>query len=126
MRFRKLRIAWSVAWGVVAVLQIVLWVRSYGDTDPAEFIGVPVWAINGSIRIYDPSPPPATISEDSIYIGDECIGLLPIWSLATGAIAFASLPWLPWRFNLRTLLIATTLVAVVLGMIAAVLRWPAA
>ena len=29
MRFRKLRIAWSVAWGVVAVLLIVLWVRSY-------------------------------------------------------------------------------------------------
>src|SRR5262245_63247163 len=29
MRFRKLRIAWSVAWGVVAVLLIVLWMRSY-------------------------------------------------------------------------------------------------
>ena len=26
---RKLRIAWSVAWGVVAVLLCVLWVRSY-------------------------------------------------------------------------------------------------
>jgi hypothetical protein len=29
MRFRKLRIAWSVGWGVVAVLLCVLWVRSY-------------------------------------------------------------------------------------------------
>jgi hypothetical protein len=29
MRFRKLRIAWSVVWGVVAMLLIVLWVRSY-------------------------------------------------------------------------------------------------
>src|SRR4051812_13876178 len=29
MRFRKLRIAWSVFWGVAAVLLIVLWVRSY-------------------------------------------------------------------------------------------------
>ena len=29
MRFRKLRIAWSVAWGVWRVLLIVLWVRSY-------------------------------------------------------------------------------------------------
>src|SRR5262245_24633565 len=27
--FRKLRIAWSVAWSVVAVLLCVLWVRSY-------------------------------------------------------------------------------------------------
>src|SRR5262245_28187686 len=29
MRFRKLRIAWSVGWGLLAVLLIVLWVRSY-------------------------------------------------------------------------------------------------
>ena len=30
-----------------------------------------------------------------------------------------------FRFNLRTLLIATTLIAVALGLIVAVLRWPA-
>src|SRR3954453_9683000 len=29
MKFRKLRIAWSVFWGVAAVLLVVLWVRSY-------------------------------------------------------------------------------------------------
>jgi hypothetical protein len=29
LRFRKLRIAWSLAWSVVAVLLCVLWVRSY-------------------------------------------------------------------------------------------------
>jgi hypothetical protein len=29
MRFRKLRIAWSVFWGLNGVLLIVLWVRSY-------------------------------------------------------------------------------------------------
>ena len=29
MRFRKLRIAWSVGCGIVCVLLIVLWVRSY-------------------------------------------------------------------------------------------------
>ena len=29
MRFRKLRIAWSVTWGIACVLLIVLWVRSY-------------------------------------------------------------------------------------------------
>src|SRR5687768_3936293 len=28
-RYRKLRIAWSVGWGLVAVLLCVLWVRSY-------------------------------------------------------------------------------------------------
>src|SRR3954468_5746589 len=29
MRFRKLRLAWSVLWGVGCVLLILLWVRSY-------------------------------------------------------------------------------------------------
>ena len=33
MRFRKLRIAWSVVWGLAAVLLIVLWVRSYWWVD---------------------------------------------------------------------------------------------
>jgi hypothetical protein len=33
MRFRKLRIAWSVFWGLAAVLLIVLWVRSYWWVD---------------------------------------------------------------------------------------------
>jgi hypothetical protein len=31
------------------------------------------------------------------------------------AVFAAALPWLPWRFSLRSLLIATTLVAVILG-----------
>jgi hypothetical protein len=29
MNYRKLRIAWSVGWGVLTVLLIALWVRSY-------------------------------------------------------------------------------------------------
>jgi len=29
MKYRKLRIAWSVAWGVACLLLVVLWVRSY-------------------------------------------------------------------------------------------------
>jgi hypothetical protein len=33
MKHRKLRIAWSMAWGVVAVLMCVLWVRSYSIAD---------------------------------------------------------------------------------------------
>ena len=41
--------------------------------------------------------------------------VLPYWFVAlVGALVGAS-PWIPWRFSLRTLLIATTLVAVVLG-----------
>ena len=44
----------------------------------------------------------------------------PHWFLVMDAALLALLPWvrhLRWRFSLRTLLIATTLVAVVLGLI---------
>jgi hypothetical protein len=33
MKFRKLRIAWSVACGILCLLLIVLWVRSYWSSD---------------------------------------------------------------------------------------------
>jgi hypothetical protein len=33
MKRRSLRIAWSVAWGLVAVLLVALWVRSYWKLD---------------------------------------------------------------------------------------------
>jgi hypothetical protein len=52
--------------------------------------------------------------------------IAPYWFLILLTAAIAAAPWLRWpkRFSLRTLLIATTLVAVVLGLIVAVLRWP--
>jgi hypothetical protein len=37
MKHRKLRFAWSVAWGIVAVLLVALWVRSYHHHDVAYF-----------------------------------------------------------------------------------------
>src|SRR5262245_23954492 len=40
-RYRKLRIAWSVAWGVVVVLLCVLWVRSYGGRMSREVLVTP-------------------------------------------------------------------------------------
>jgi hypothetical protein len=42
----------------------------------------------------------------------------PHWFPATVSIATAALPWFRYSFSLRTLLIATTLVAVGLGLIA--------
>ena len=33
MKFRKLRVAWSVVWGIAAVLFVALWVRSYWRVD---------------------------------------------------------------------------------------------
>jgi hypothetical protein len=45
----------------------------------------------------------------------------PLWFFVLSSVVLAGLPWLPWprlspRFSLRTLLIATTLVAVGLGL----------
>src|SRR5690349_16231471 len=37
MTYRKLRIAWSVVWGLAAVLLIVLWVRSYWSADTVAY-----------------------------------------------------------------------------------------
>lgn len=45
--------------------------------------------------------------------------LFPIWSLAVVCAIVAALPWFPYsrRFSLRTLLIGTTLVAVMMGLV---------
>ena len=42
---------------------------------------------------------------------------IPFWFLVMLSAAVGTIPWLTYRFSLRTLLIATTLVAVVLGLI---------
>jgi hypothetical protein len=49
----------------------------------------------------------------------------PYWLVTLLIAASGVAPWIRWRFSLRALLIATTLVAMVLGLIVAVLRWPA-
>ena len=41
MKYRKLRIAWSVVWGIAAVLLIVLWVRSYWLAD-SIYVGLAI------------------------------------------------------------------------------------
>jgi hypothetical protein len=45
--------------------------------------------------------------------------LAPYWFYVSLATIAAALPWLRWSFSLRTLLIATTLVAIVLGLVVA-------
>jgi hypothetical protein len=41
----------------------------------------------------------------------------PHWFLALLSATLGAVPWLKWQFSLRTLLIATTLVAVALGLV---------
>ena len=149
MKYRKLRIAWSVFWSIAAVLLIVLGVRSYWRYDlmrrvtrwSTKLVHTEVCSECGSIGF--------TV-EDALYRidlqalqvrhwGHESYPsggrmrpgwnptqdprfpmpsfryhiVLPHWLLAFLLAAFAAVPWM--RFSLRTLLIATTRVAMVLG-----------
>jgi hypothetical protein len=47
-------------------------------------------------------------------VGD--VLMLPFWFLILLVFAVGTASWLPWRFSMGSLLIATTLVAVVLGL----------
>ena len=139
MRFRKLRIAWSVFWGLAAMLLIVLSVRSFTWADQSA---VRVSATHhlmvtsqlGGIEFYlDDSPRVIRISQtvDVLYAErpkPQLLGMfyvsqgrygfgVPHWFFALTTGAIATIPWKPWRFSLRTLLIAITAVAVVLGLI---------
>jgi hypothetical protein len=148
MRYRNLRIAWSVGWGLPATLLCVLWVRSYSLRESAV---VPIsrtgfgnarsqagkmlvsWthSVNQppqgiySEKIPDTSPSWAEIDEDGTHLWtgigfkqvawrDTAGVVVPYWAFVCTICAIVLTPWL--RFSLRTLLIATTLVAAVLGL----------
>jgi hypothetical protein len=140
MRYRNLRIAWSVVWGLAAVLLIVLWVRSYTWMDTTGFIADHVLAsIQGKLLwdaplnvIARPGSPSLVTYSTARFGGTYSLPLdaivvtpgpggsgIPIWIPTLIAAVLASMPWMSKRrFSLRTLLIATTLVAGVLGLIA--------
>ena len=150
MRFRKLRIAWSMGCAILCLLLVVLWVRSYANRDMTRgVIGsnglhLNATSLRGEIAIafdYWSGKPHAwifeTVSnpENMVSVFPTAKGkrplswigfrwlvtsslvviVLPNCFLASIAAALAAAPWLRWRFSLRTLLIVTTLVAILLG-----------
>ena len=58
----------------------------------------------------------------ALIFGDMMGNSIPVWLVAAVSAAFSAFPWLPRQFSLRTLLLATTLVAVVLGLIVWLVR----
>jgi hypothetical protein len=120
-----------------------LWVRSYWWLDTNLDGRHPVASYQGKILFNKqlvlfgsrpvtlgtkPSLPQYGIS--SIQIGTPGTGInfldggvtTPYWLVVSLAVATTFAPWLPRRFSLRTLLIATTLVAVVQGLVVAYSR----
>jgi hypothetical protein len=140
MRFRKLRIAWSVACGIACVLLIVLWVRSYWWFDISHAMKPTLVSARGKLFLTNkiemtlsPSledlnaPQPFgrnrfirgfsyTIEQVEVERASY-IAVVPIWILVLTFAGFAVLPWLRWRFTTRTLLIVITAVAVMLGVV---------
>ena len=148
MKYRKLRIAWSVWWGVMAVLMVVLWVRSYSRLTTWQFLTTPqiryyLHSVDGTLAIQcwyrefiSKELVPMFRKSDMSWLttnaglsvrGTPGLGIesvsISYWLLTVATGALATMPWLPiWRFSLRTLLIATTLVAVVLGAVVYAIR----
>ena len=141
----KLRIAFSALCGIACLLLIVLWVRTKYAIDSfdgplSKSASFHVMSRHGGIGLllreanvawsYDKYPVDRFArSEIELQIGYKtALGFVqymkspsvfrirvPYWSLVSLSAVFASLPWLRWRFSLRTLLIATTLAALLLG-----------
>ncbi len=139
------RIAVTALSLTACVLLIVLWVRSHRAEDRVQgrfsSVGIRLYSSRGWVVLFKNSTPGAgpytwdiTLGGDYWlspgdnrlryalplnFFGPSVISniSLPHWLLALASIAFATLPWLRWRFSLRTLLIATALVAVVLGIL---------
>jgi hypothetical protein len=129
MRFRKLRIAWSVFWGLVAVLLIVLWVRSYSlishnaspiliDWDLDGDHELSASNLNGRVYLSHRHINPYPEGKFLVLENPITFLTLPYWFLVFTSAAFGTLPWLiQRRLSCRTLLIAMTLVATALGLI---------
>jgi hypothetical protein len=143
MRFRKLQIAWSVSWSLAAVALIVLWVRSYSINDIGTY-GLPSGpgymfsSLQAEISIARFKWIEGSVSEGWSFLthaanyraweknpSSEFLGIrfgsffvaLPYWIIVASVAILSAMPVLPSRFSLHTLLVATTLVAVLLGLI---------
>jgi hypothetical protein len=152
MKYRKMRIAWSVAWGVVAVLLCVLWVRSYWRLDRwganrgncfvhchifrGEFRYLRASGGGSSVGSWHAFNKPVSgyylhknenrqeQEHRALGFGGNVFGngwevAVPMWFPFLIATTFGGAIWIPWsrRFSLCTLLVATTVVAVVLGLV---------
>jgi 4-amino-4-deoxy-L-arabinose transferase-like glycosyltransferase len=131
--WKYLKVAVTAVSLLVCVLLVALWVRSYSYWDyypleiDDEFFSM--MSVNGMFAVIkddvpyfvdkdrdesvDPSEPPWWFESKD----DVLVVIAPHWFYATIFAAIAAIPWMKWRFSLRTLLIVMTLFAVFFGMI---------
>lgn len=147
MKHRKLRFAWSLICGIVVSLLITLWVRSYKNYEGFGSAYGNVTSVQGTLVCnyfdfwYAVTHPPAGWYLDDgpaerysnnapikrypgvlLYRhknGVPCLEL-QLWFLLILCSLSCVAPWQSWlrfSFSLRTLLLATTAVAVLLGLV---------
>lgn len=150
-RFRKLPIAWTVAWGVMAVLFCAMWIRSYWQWEELYYVYPQNRVVCAAVR--SGAVTVAHSYADKYFVTTKRAGwrfhhgmnsqpfafrnvfrvfrrpdsyslVVPLWILAVASAATTAIPWLPLRFSLRTLLIVTTLLAVGLSLVAYSRRSP--
>ena len=150
MKYRKLRIAWSVVCAIACLLLVALWVRSYRYDTAASIHGERVehvsshkrlltaWSKLGAVHLCAARPPVAGAQWKSHFATSQVMGFgvfndvessalrIPYWFAIVATCAITIFPWTQFfsvRFTLRTLLIATSLVAAMLGLIAYYARY---
>jgi hypothetical protein len=135
-----MRIAFSAVCGISCLLLIVLWVRSYwwrqtfNRLTPNESYQE-IASDSGRLSLrsqYQPfadvgpidweyeAYPPTFLEAPGLWFvwnEKELSVVIPHWFAMLFTLVLGVLPWLRWRFSLRTLIIATTLIAVVLGLV---------
>jgi len=151
MKYRKLRIAWSVWWGLACALLIVLWVISLSRYSGFQgHLGKQSFTVVSSLGQMNihfftttavPQPQAWGFFDQEIVVPGEVVMPVPehfgfeiypnkaalsfylsCWMLVLMTGFITAVPWFPYRFSLRTLLIALTLVGLLLGLIIATTR----
>ena len=133
---RRVRIAVSVFFGVVAVAVLcVLWVRSYWWNEMvsrSDHMFVAIGSNTGCFYIIQSQSAPDSDGTQWAFDHDVAIDLpadfswmrtartsslrIPHWSLVLSCATLAAIPWASRHFSVRTILVAATLVAAVLGL----------
>jgi hypothetical protein len=139
---RYLRIAFSAMCGVVCLLLIVLWVRSYWQCDALQYEDLSesrgVTSQNGILlvdKLYqkgkgrwwfgsDPAEFPADLKSQLSVCWYDADGdlkgpavTIPHWLIVLFFVGLGIAPWTLRRYSLRTLLVFTTGIAALLGIL---------
>lgn len=138
MKYRKLRIAWSVCWGIATLVMCFVWISShrqstiairysaqslfsavstnggfficYEPTDAWSWSGGPSWEFLERKTTSSSGSPSSLFAPPILEVRYWLVVLCTLLLSCAGII-----PLLKYRFSLGTLLIVTTLIAALLG-----------